>query len=122
MLRHAVGMAGVQVVLTEAASDAIRRTRATRGDDLALVIGNGCCDSTAPFLFSAYAAGPGEEPVGEVDGVPVYLDRSLTSLFGGREVVIDATPDTGADSFSCETELGVRLRMLRMPLPDQASS
>ena len=27
---------------------------------LSLVIGNGCCDSTAPFLFEAYMAGPGE--------------------------------------------------------------
>ena len=38
------------------------------------MIGNGCCDSTAPFLFSDYMAGPNEMLVCEVDGVPVYLD------------------------------------------------
>lgn len=108
---------GVEVVLTEAAREAICRTRAARGDDLSLVIGNGCCDSTAPFLFAAYAPGPAEEPVGEADGVTVYLDRALGELFEGREVVIDATDDDGADSFSCETELGVRLCMTRLPLP-----
>ena len=30
-----------------------------------LVIGNGCCDSTAPFLFADYLAGPNEREVGD---------------------------------------------------------
>ena len=46
-------MSGVDVVLTSAATDALQRTRAARGDDLVFVIGNGCCDSTAPFLFAS---------------------------------------------------------------------
>jgi uncharacterized protein len=110
-------MVDVDVVLTAVAADALRRTREERGDDLTLVIGNGCCDSTAPFLFSRYAAGPAEEHVGEVDGVPVLLDAGLVELFGGREVVIDAHDDPGGDSFSCETELGLRFTMQRLPLP-----
>ena len=110
-------MADVTVVLTSKAEDALGRCREQRGDDLALVIGNGCCDSTAPFLFSRYVAGPGETRVGEVGGVPVLLDTALLELFDGREVVIDAKPDPGGDSFSCETELGLRLSMERMPLP-----
>jgi uncharacterized protein (DUF779 family) len=107
------------VVLTEAASDAIERVRSDRGDDLSLLIGNGCCDSTAPFLFSRYAPGPGEIRVGEVAGVPVFLDASLRELFAEREVVIDVRTGGAAeeDSFSCETELGVRLTMERLPLP-----
>jgi uncharacterized protein len=110
-------MASVDVVLTEMAADTLRRVREHRGRDLALVIGNGCCDSTAPFLFAGYVAGRGEVPIAEVDGVPVLLDRYLLELFDGREVVIDAGPDGGGDSFSCETELGVRFSMQRMPLP-----
>ena len=110
-------MSGVDVVLTPSASDALGRTRAERGDDLAFVIGNGCCDSTAPFLFAAYVAGPAERHVGEVEGVPVFLDASLADLFDGYEVVIDARPDPGGDSFSCETELGVRFSMERVPAP-----
>jgi hypothetical protein len=49
--------------------------------------------------------------------VPVYLDTALAELFDGHEVVIDAGPDPGGDSFSCETELGVRFSMERMPVP-----
>ena len=110
----------VRVVLTAAAEEALARVRSMRGEDLTLVIGNGCCDSTAPFLFSRYAAGPAEARVGEVAGVPVMLDSALLELFEGREVVIDAR-EGGAgsaheeDSFSCETELGLRLTMERLP-------
>jgi uncharacterized protein (DUF779 family) len=108
----------VRVVLTAAAEDAIERVRSAVGHDLTLLIGNGCCDSTAPFLFSRYAPGPGEKRVAAVAGVPVFLDAGLTELFDGREVVIDAH-DSGAadeeDSFSCETELGLRLTMERLP-------
>ena len=38
-------------------------------------------------------------------------------LFDGHEVVIDAAPDPGGDSFSCETELGLRFTMERVRLP-----
>ena len=110
-------MSSVDVVLTDAAADALRLTRERRGDDLVLVIGNGCCDSTAPFLFASYVPGPAETRVGEVDGVPVLLESALAGLFEGYEVVIDAGDDPGGDSFSCETELGVRFSMERVPLP-----
>ena len=60
----------MKVVLTDAAADALERVRGSLGDDLTLLIGNGCCDSTAPFLFSRYAPGPAETHVGEVAGVP----------------------------------------------------
>jgi uncharacterized protein (DUF779 family) len=108
-------MAEVSVVLTDAAHDALERVRAELGEDLTFVIGNGCCDSTAPFLFSRYFAGPGEAPIAEAAGVPVLLDAALLELFDGREVVIDATPDPRSDSFSCETELGLRFTMERLP-------
>lgn len=110
-------MADVSVVLTEAAAGAVERVRGEIGDDLTLLIGNGCCDSTAPFLFSRYAPGPAERRVGEVAGVPVHLDAALVDLFAGREVVIDVRDDPGGDSFSAETELGVRFTMERLPLP-----
>jgi uncharacterized protein (DUF779 family) len=110
-------MSSVAVVLTPAASEALGRTRGERGHDLTFVIGNGCCDSTAPFLFASYVGGPAETHVGDVDGIPVLLEASLVELFDGYEVVIDAGPDPGGDSFSCETELGVRFSMERVPAP-----
>ena len=107
----------MQVVFTDAAADAVERVRSELGDELTLLIGNGCCDSTAPFLFSRYAPGPGEKRVGEACGVPVHLDTALVDLFAGREVVIDVRDDPGGDSFSAETELGLRFTMERLPLP-----
>jgi uncharacterized protein (DUF779 family) len=107
----------VEIVLTDAAQDLLGRVRAERGGTLSLVIGNGCCDSTAPFLFEAHMSGPGETRVGEVDGVAVLLDAGLVDLFDGREVVIDAGPadGMGEDSFSCESELGMRFTLDRLP-------
>ena len=106
----------VSVVLTDSAADALERVRGELGDDLTFVIGNGCCDSTAPFLFSRHMQ-TSEQHVADVGGVPVLLDAALVALFDGREVVIDAGPDPGGDSFSAETELGLRFRMERLPLP-----
>jgi uncharacterized protein (DUF779 family) len=111
----------VTVVLTDSARDLLDRIRAQRSGALSLVIGNGCCDSTAPFLFEAYVAGPNEARVGEVAGdVEVLLDRALLGLFEGREIVIDAADAAGGpgeDSFSCESELGMRFSLDRLPQP-----
>ena len=49
--------------------------------------------------------------------MPVHLDAALVDLFDGREVVIDVRDDPGGDSFSAETELGLRFTMERLPLP-----
>ncbi len=104
---------------TVAPTDAARRTlgevRALRSGALTLVIGNGCCDATAAFLFEAHLAGPDEVRVGVLDGVPVLLDRPLLALFADREVVLDVVADPGGDSFSCESELGMRFTLARMP-------
>ena len=112
-----VDLNGTTVVLTEAAETVIRRVRAVRGERLSMVIGNGCCDSTAPFLFSEYMAGPNEIMVCEVEGVPVYVDATLAASFAGREVVIDANDDPQPGSFSCEAELGFRFFLERLPAP-----
>jgi len=89
------------------------RVKAKRGGDLALVIGGGCCDSTAAFLFAGHLAGPGEVLIAEIEGVPVFLERALASTFAGTEAIIDAVADSQGDSFSLEGELGYRLRLSR---------
>jgi uncharacterized protein (DUF779 family) len=107
----------VTVVLTDAAADVVARVRDARGEDLSLVIGNGCCDSTAPFLFADYLAGPNEREVGTIAGIRVLLDDAVARSFEGREVVVDASEgDVQPDSFSCEAELGYRFFLDRLPL------
>jgi uncharacterized protein (DUF779 family) len=105
----------VDVVLTDAASHVVEQVRAARPGDLSLVIGNGCCDSTAPFLFEDYLPGPNERQVGQVDGVRILLDDAVAQSFEGREVVVDAGADPQPDSFSCESELGFRFSLQRLP-------
>ncbi len=112
-------MAAIQetrIVLTDAARDVLERVRAERSGELTLVIGNGCCDSTAPYLFADYLPGPNERRVGQADDVPVVLDEAFASSFAGAEVVIDARVDPQPDSFSCEAELGYRFVLDRMPV------
>jgi uncharacterized protein len=105
-----------KVVLTPAAADVIRRVKEDQhGRQLSLVIGNGCCDSTAPFLFADYMAGPTERLVAEREGVSVFVDDMVASSFEGREVVVDARDDPQPDSFSCEAELGFRFCLQRLP-------
>ncbi|HEY8865869.1 MAG TPA: DUF779 domain-containing protein, partial [Solirubrobacteraceae bacterium] len=112
----------VHVVLTDEARELLGRIRAQRSGPLTMVIGNGCCDSTAPFVFEHHFAGPNEQRIGELDGVEVLLDVPLVELFEGREVVVGAAADPSADSFSCESDLGMRFTLQRMPgLGAQAS-
>lgn len=104
------------MVLTPAAAEVIRAVKERQGSrDLSLVIGNGCCDSTAPFLFADYMAGPTERLVAEAEGVRVYVDDLVAASFAGREVVVDASDDPQPDSFSCEAELGFRFSLDRLP-------
>lgn len=101
--------------MTEAALELLRRVKRDRGGALALVIGNGCCDATAPYLFADYLPGPNERQVGEIEDVPVFLDEGIAPNFGGTEVVVDVRDDVQDDSFSCEVELGQRFCLERLP-------
>jgi uncharacterized protein (DUF779 family) len=110
------GNGAITVVLTDAAKEVIARVREQRGEDLSLVIGNGCCDSTAPFLFAGYFAGPNEREVPGAAGVRVFVEDGIAKSFEGREVVVDASEgDVQPDSFSCEAELGCRFTLDRLP-------
>jgi uncharacterized protein len=108
----------VKVVLTDAASDVVESIRGERSGELSLVIGNGCCDSTAPFLFEDYVSGPNEHEVSSLDGVRVLVDDAVVRSFEGREVVVDVAGDPQPDSFSCEAELGYRFFLDRLPSAD----
>jgi uncharacterized protein (DUF779 family) len=101
--------------MTPQAAAVVGRVREEREGPLTLVIGNGCCDATAPFLFADYLAGPTERLLCETEGLPVFVDESIAASFEGREVVIDASDDPQPDSFSCESELGFRLVLDRLP-------
>ena len=62
----------MEVLATERAADVVRRVAASGREDLVLVLGTGCCDSTAPYLYDRYLPGADAVRVGEVAAVPVF--------------------------------------------------
>ena len=110
----------MRVTATEAAERAVRRVAESGREDLVMVLGTGCCDSTAPFLYDHYYAGADAVEVGAVAGVPVVAQGWLAKLYGGEGgLVVDVDEGVVADSFSLETEHGCRFT-LRVPArPDR---
>lgn len=94
---------------TPAAVEVVERAKRDRRGSLTITIGSGCCESTAPFLYEDFWPGPDQEQVGEVAGVPVYAPEHLRRLYQGDDgAVIDVIADGSLESFSVETEYGVR--------------
>ena len=105
----------MRVRTTAGAEEAVRAVADTGREDLVLVLGTGCCDSTAPFLYDRYYPGPDVVEVGRVGGVPVLAHRWLAELYAeGDGLELDVDEDPVADSFSLETEHGRRFT-LRVP-------
>jgi uncharacterized protein (DUF779 family) len=109
----------MRVDATDGARDAIRRVAATGREDLVLVLGTGCCDSTAPYLYDRYYPGHDAVLVGAVEGVPVFAHGWLADLYAeGEGLQLDCREDVLSDSFSLESELGCRLT-LRIAIPQE---
>jgi uncharacterized protein (DUF779 family) len=107
----------MEVLATERAADAVRRVAASGREDLVVVLGTGCCDSTAPYLYDRYLPAADAVRVGDVAGVPVFAPAFLDRLYpGGEGLVLDAEDDVVSDSLSLESEQGCRL-VLRLPQP-----
>jgi uncharacterized protein (DUF779 family) len=105
----------VRVTATQRAEEAVRSVEASGRTDLVMVLGTGCCDSTAPFLYDrGYYPGPAAVAVGDVAGVAVFAPAWLARLYGDGGLVVDVDEGVVADSFSLETEHGRRFT-LRLP-------
>jgi uncharacterized protein (DUF779 family) len=106
----------MRVTATARAEAAVRRVEESGRTDLVMVLGTGCCDSTAPFLYDRnYYPGADAALVGRVAGVPVFAHGWLAGLYADDDpLTIDVDEDAAADSFSLETEHGCRFT-LRAP-------
>jgi uncharacterized protein (DUF779 family) len=103
----------VDVRATPRAEATVRKVAEGGREDLVIVLGTGCCDSTAPFLYDRYYPGSDVVEVGRVAGVPVFAHRWLADLY---EDVLQVDVDEGVvnDSFSLESQFDCRLT-LRVP-------
>ena len=108
-------MADVRIEVTSSAASIVRRVRDDGRENLVMVLSNGCCDSTAPYLYDNYVAEPGAQPVGDVEGVTVLAPGWLAKLYPDDDVLtIDVEQGVIEDSFSLETDFDCRF-VLRAP-------
>jgi len=101
----------MRVLATPTAEAVVRKVTAGPHEDLVFVIGDGCCDGEAPFLYDRYVAPPDAERVGEVAGVPVIAHARVARLWGDEDVRLDVDEDVPNDSFSLESELDCRFTL-----------
>jgi uncharacterized protein len=101
----------MNVAATPRAEAVVRRVRDSGRRELVIVIGDGCCDGEAPFLYDRYVSPPDAERVGDVGGVPVIAHRRIASLWGDEDVRLDVDEDVPNDSFSLESEFDCRFTL-----------
>lgn len=104
----------MRVDVTPAAIETVRAVRASGRTDLVMVLSNGCCDATAPYLFDAYQPAPDAEPVGVIDGVDILAPAWIRKLYDADGLTVDVISGAIEDSFSLETDLDRRF-VLRAP-------
>jgi uncharacterized protein (DUF779 family) len=107
----------VQVEPTPSAEATVRKVAESGRQDLVMILGTGCCDSTAPFLYDRYMPGHDAVEVGKIAGVPVLAHGWLAKLYAdGDGLVLDVDEGVRSDSFSLESEYDCRFT-LRLASP-----
>jgi uncharacterized protein (DUF779 family) len=101
----------MRVTATAQAEAVVRKVAESGREQLVMVLGTGCCDSTAPFLYDRYYAGPDVEEVGHVAGVPVLAHRWLADLYAGGALEVDVDEASPNDSFSLESDFDCRFTL-----------
>lgn len=104
----------MKVTATAQAEAMVRKVAETGRQQLVMVLGTGCCDSTAPFLYDRYYPGSDVEEVGRIAGVPVFAHRWLADLYKAGGLEVDVDEGVLNDSFSLESEFDCRFT-LRVP-------
>jgi uncharacterized protein len=102
----------VRIEPTQAAEATVRKVAESGKQDLVMMLGTGCCDSTAPFLYDRYIPGPDAVEVGRIADVPVLAHGWLAKLYEtGDGLVLDVDEGVQSDSFSLESEFACRFTL-----------
>jgi uncharacterized protein (DUF779 family) len=105
----------MRVTATAQAESVVRRVKESGREQLVMVLGTGCCDSTAPFLYDRYYPGSDVEEVGRISGVPVFAHRWLAELYLGSTLQVDVDEESPNDSFSLESDFDCRFTLRVAP-------
>ena len=99
----------MQVSATETALALIELIKSRHGDDLLFHQSGGCCDGSAPMCFpkSEYMTGQQDVLVGEIGGIPFFMNREQYKLWKHTNLIIDAI-DGGGGMFSLDNGTGKR--------------
>jgi len=109
----------MRISITPAAESVIRKVADDGREELVMVLGTGCCDSTAPFLYDRYYPGADVVEVGRVGDVPVLAHQWLADLYPGQELEVDVDQGVPNDSFSLESEYDCRFTLRTPPPPSR---
>jgi uncharacterized protein (DUF779 family) len=101
----------MRVKVTPEAEKVVARIAEQGREDLVIVLGTGCCDSTAPFLYDRYVVESDAVRVGETVGTPIVAHAWLAKLYGEGELILDVDEGVVTDSFSLESDLDCRLTL-----------
>ena len=105
---------GAAVGATRAALEVIRHLGAAHGP-LVFFQSGGCCEGSAAMCLKAgeLPVGAGDRRLGEIGGVPFYIDAEQYERWGRPRFVIDVA-DGAAEGFSLEGLEGVHF-ISRLP-------
>jgi uncharacterized protein (DUF779 family) len=99
----------MKVTATEAALNLIADLKTRFGEHLLFHQSGGCCDGSAPMCFQQgdYIVGDSDVLVGEIGGVPFYMNADQYERWKHTDLVIDAIAGIGG-MFSLENGSGQR--------------
>jgi uncharacterized protein (DUF779 family) len=97
-----------RVLATDATLALLDRLRAKHGP-LMFHQSGGCCDGSAPMCYpeGEFRVGGNDVKLGEIAGVPFYMDADQFDYWKHTQLIIDVVPGRG-HGFSVEAPEGVR--------------
>lgn len=97
------------VTATSAALELLETLKQKFGADLLFHQSGGCCDGSAPMCFQQgdYIVGDSDVLVGEIGGVPFYMNGDQYARWKHTDLIIDAVQGIGG-MFSLENGSGRR--------------
>jgi len=103
------------VAATPAALEVIHRLSAAQGP-LMFFQSCGCCEGTAPMCLKEgeLPPGPGDLRLGEIAGMPFYVDSDQYERWGRPHLTVDVSPGA-AEGFSLEGLVGVHFVTVTRP-------